>query len=174
MRLPAEASHLHIRRLLVPCDFSPPSVRALVYALKFAAQFKTELHVLHVAEPVTHAPAHCNVADFIQWQETAGIQIKERLETLVRHLATECQLPALGDLHFSTSHGEPGAEIVKTAASLDVDLIIIATHGYTGIKRFMLGSTTQKVVVHAGCPVLVVREREHEFVALPDAAASKD
>ena len=54
--------------------------------------------------------------------------------------------------------------IVDSARMLKVDLIIISTHGYTGLKHVLLGSTTERVVRHAPCPVLVVREGEHEFI----------
>jgi nucleotide-binding universal stress UspA family protein len=55
-------------------------------------------------------------------------------------------------------------EIVAVARELQIDLIIIATHGYSGLKHFLLGSTAERVVRHAPCPVLVVRDREHDFV----------
>jgi nucleotide-binding universal stress UspA family protein len=61
-------------------------------------------------------------------------------------------------------HGRAFQEIAEAARSLPADLIIIATHGYTGIKHALLGSTTERVVRHAPCPVLVVREGGREFV----------
>ena len=60
--------------------------------------------------------------------------------------------------------GHAPNEITKAAKDLDVDLIIIATHGYTSWRYFCIGSTTERVVRTASCPVLVVREKEHEFV----------
>ena len=59
--------------------------------------------------------------------------------------------------------GEPHSEIVAAAEELATDLIVLSTHGRTGIAHVFLGSTAEKVVRHAGCPVLIVREREHEF-----------
>ena len=59
--------------------------------------------------------------------------------------------------------GLPAHEIVEAAKELDTDLIIIATHGYTGWKHFCIGSTAERVVRAAPCPVLVVREKEHQF-----------
>ncbi|MCX6926594.1 MAG: universal stress protein [Verrucomicrobia bacterium] len=61
--------------------------------------------------------------------------------------------------------GDPPFGIVDTAKELGIDLIIISTHGHNGLERVLLGSTAEKVVRHAGCPVLVVRENEHEFIA---------
>ena len=60
--------------------------------------------------------------------------------------------------------GVPYEEIVDVAKELAVDLIVIATHGYTALKHFLLGSTTERVVRLAPCPVLVVREGERDFV----------
>ena len=60
--------------------------------------------------------------------------------------------------------GHAPNEITKAAKELDVDLIIIATHGYTSWRHFCIGSTAERVVRTAPCPVLVVREKEHEFV----------
>jgi universal stress protein A len=59
--------------------------------------------------------------------------------------------------------GVPSHEIVEAAKEADVDLIVIATHGYTGWKHFCIGSTAERVVRAAPCPVLTVREKEHEF-----------
>ena len=60
--------------------------------------------------------------------------------------------------------GQPHREITEAAKELHVDLIVLATHGYTGLKHAFLGSTAERVVRHAPCPVLTVREREHDFV----------
>ena len=60
--------------------------------------------------------------------------------------------------------GRAASEIVEVAKERNTDLIIISTHGYTGLKHVFLGSTTENVVRYAPCPVLTVREHEHEFV----------
>jgi universal stress protein A len=60
--------------------------------------------------------------------------------------------------------GVPYEEIVNVATELAVDLVVIATHGYTALKHFLLGSTTERVVRLAPCPVLVVREQERDFI----------
>ena len=61
--------------------------------------------------------------------------------------------------------GTPYEEIVKVAEAVEVDLIVIATYGYTGLKHFLLGSTAERVVRLAPCPVLIVREQERDFVS---------
>jgi nucleotide-binding universal stress UspA family protein len=60
--------------------------------------------------------------------------------------------------------GDPSREIIAAAKELEIDLIILATHGRTGLSHFLLGSTAEKVVRRAGCPVLIVRDEEHEFL----------
>jgi nucleotide-binding universal stress UspA family protein len=65
--------------------------------------------------------------------------------------------------HWKVRAGLPSHEIVEAAKEMDVDLIVVATHGYTGWKHFCIGSTAERVVRAAPCPVLVVREKEHEF-----------
>ena len=64
-------------------------------------------------------------------------------------------------------HGVPFHEITEAARTLQTDLIIIATHGYTGLKHALLGSTAERVVRHAPCPVLSVREVERDFLPTP-------
>jgi len=68
--------------------------------------------------------------------------------------------------------GDPAIGIIAVAKELKIDLIILSTHGRTGLERVLLGSTAEKVVRHAGCPVLIVREHEHEFVGGPAAASA--
>jgi nucleotide-binding universal stress UspA family protein len=60
--------------------------------------------------------------------------------------------------------GHPYQEITDAARELKVDLIVISTHGYTGLKHVLLGSTAERIVRHAPCPVLTVREKEQDFV----------
>jgi Universal stress protein family len=66
--------------------------------------------------------------------------------------------------------GRPFHEIVTLAEALHIDLIIVATHGHTGLKHVFLGSTAERVIRHAPCPVLVVREKEREFVSHREAS----
>jgi nucleotide-binding universal stress UspA family protein len=72
-----------------------------------------------------------------------------------------------GNIKIETSHslGTPHKEIVKVAREREVDLIVIATHGYSGLYHFLFGSTAERVVRLAPCPVLVVRQEERDFVA---------
>ncbi len=84
---------------------------------------------------------------------------KSELQTLRRTVDEE--VPSEAVLRV----GNPHVEIIEAAEELGIDLIILSTHGRTGLAHVFLGSTAERVVRHAGCPVLIVREHEHEFVA---------
>ena len=83
---------------------------------------------------------------------------KKELETLQRTVADNVSSET------ALRQGSPYVEIIKAAKELGIDLIILATHGRTGLAHVFLGSTAERVVRHAGCPVLVVRESERDFV----------
>ena len=140
---------LHLRTIVVPLDLSTDSLRALEFALPLALPFGARVHVVHVEEG---AHQFSSIATSpILWSEAEA----------KRRLADEVELsfgvrPRREDCHLRV--GKPAQEIVATASELQADLIVIATHGRGGFKHLMLGSTTEKIIRHATCPVLVVRE----------------
>jgi len=160
------APALQLRRILVPLDFSTPSLKALRYARAFAHQFKAGLVLLHVTEPVVF-PSELGYAPLAT--ETLERSFQEDAQAKLSAIALEPTATAL-PVETVLRVGRPFHEIVSAAAELNTDLIIIATHGFTGLTHVLLGSTAERVVRHAPCPVLVVREQEHEFVA--DASPS--
>jgi nucleotide-binding universal stress UspA family protein len=141
-----------LKKILVPVDFSDCSRKALQYAIPFARQFDAELVLLHVEELL---PA---VADMGPIPIELPPNGRVELEAVQRSLG--------GAVSSSTSlrAGSPHVEIAAAARELGIDLIILSTHGRRGLSRVVLGSTAEKVVRHAPCPVLVVRESEREFV----------
>ena len=148
-----------IKKILVPVDFSSLSKKAFKYALRLAQQFRTELTVLHVLEPTTPATFEgLQVPPQFPEEDSSGAE--KNLKTLVGSARTA----GVAKAKSSCRRGFASHEIVDAAKDLDVDLIVIATHGYTGWKHFCIGSTAERVVRAAPCPVLVVREKEHEFV----------
>src|SRR5262245_28247096 len=150
---------LKIKEILVPVDFSEPSLKALKYALAFAEQFGAKLSLLHVLEPVV-VPDFASVPIPMDNNRLAT-SAKARLEQLCKRRGLERRL-----VHKKLVRtGTPFREITDAARELKVDLIVIATHGYTGLAHAILGSTAERVVRHAPCPVLTVREKEHEFVS---------
>ena len=150
---------LHIRSVLVPLDFSPSSEKALAYAVAFARQFGAKLTLLHVVEPLA-APDFAGSFAWMMENDKVTVECQRHLDRVLRDLAIE---PTLVE-KVLVRHGRSFHEIADAARTLKADLIILSTRGYTGLKHAMLGSTTERVVRHAPCPVLVVREHEHEFV----------
>lgn len=155
----AEHSTVLIKNILVPLDFSSASKRALKYALRLAEKFSAELTLLYVVAP---APSQ----NFITAATTtcSSNENFSGAERNLRALIASGQDGNTGDARCTIRAGVPSQEIIEAAREADVDLIVIATHGYTGWKHFCIGSTAERVVRAASCPVLVVREKEHEFI----------
>jgi len=158
-RAKTDPALLRIKSILVPIDFSTASKKALQYAVPFARQFGAKLTLLHVVEPVA-TPDFANSFPLMMENDKVKAASRGQLEHIIKEQAIAPKLVEKTLVRFGRSFHE----IADAARTLKVDLIIISTHGYTGLKHALLGSTTERVVRHAPCPVLVVREREHEFV----------
>jgi universal stress protein A len=151
---------LHVQKILVPIDFSTPCNKAFKYALGFARQFGSQIVMIHVVEsaPVTGVEP-------LAVEGTARTQNELALaEEKMQALADASPRDANLRITSGIRRGVATHEIVQAAEELDVDLIIMATHGLRGWKHFGLGSTADRVARAAHCPVLVVREREREFI----------
>lgn len=147
-----------LQKVLVPIDFSDCSKKALQYAIAFAKQFNGSLTLLHVV-PIFYPPPELSSVDVLKLEEDARVNSEKQLKTL---LETEVgnTVPGVSLVQL----GNPARQIVEVAKALDIDLIIISTHGRTGLQHLLIGSTAEHVVRYASCPVLVVRENEHEFL----------
>jgi universal stress protein A len=158
---PMVAAHILIRRILVPVDFSAQSLKALHYALSFADQYGAKLILLNVVEPAVYPSELGYIPTEIEaLHENVMKNAKERLQELVAK-----RLPADISAEQQVRVGSPFLEIAAAAKEPEADLIVIATHGYTGLKHVFLGSTAERVLRHAPCPVLTVRQLEHDFVS---------
>lgn len=155
-QLPAQESSaapiFKLKKILVPMDFSDCSKKALQYAIPLARQFGAELELVHVVEPYPSIP------------EMGPVEVETLQDARTTLEATRRTIGEGVRAHASLRSGAPYVEIVEAASELGTDLIIISTHGHKGLTRMLLGSTTEKVVRHAPCPVLIVRESEREFV----------
>jgi len=149
---------LNIKSILVPIDFSDTSKKALRYAERLAAQFGAAITLVHVIEPIA-TPGFAFHPLMLENAE-AKSAARNRLD----QIAVEMKLPPKMLERSLVRFGSAFAEITEAARTLKADLIILSTHGHTGLKHVVLGSTAERVVRHASCPVLVVREKEHEFV----------
>lgn len=146
---------LRIKSILVPIDFSELSKKALDYAVAFAAQFGARLTLLHVLEPVT-GPGLGNLAPLVMENDKLVADRKARLDKLAKQRGISPKIVE----KLLVRCGRSFVEVADAARTLKIDLIIIATHGFTGLKHTFLGSTTERVVRYAPCPVLVVRETQ--------------
>ena len=144
---------LRLRSILVPLDFSPSSNKALDYAAKFARQFGAKLTLVHVVEPVTMPDFDASFPLALANGPLIAAA-KNELERAVK----SARIPDGTVEKILVRFGRSFHEIAEVARARKVDLIIISTHGYTGMKHALLGSTTERVVRHAPCPVLVVRQ----------------
>ena len=149
-----------LKNLLVPIDFSEFSRRALEYALPLAEKFGAKVTLIHVVEPAFYPD---NVMVPVETEDLNTIMVREGRKML-DELGAEKIKPEIQSERIIAT-GRPYNEIIDAAESLQADLIIMATHGYTGLKHMLMGSTAERVVRHAPCPVLVVRERQHHAAA---------
>ena len=139
-------------RILIPIDFSRPSLKAMPYALAISRQFGADVHLLHVTDLSQQPPPTLMTLPLIPRSEW-----NRRLMRRLRSIALKYRTP--GNVHaLDPREGVAYEEICATAREIKADLIVIATHGYTGYKRMFLGSTAERVVQHSPCPVLVVRQ----------------
>ena len=152
---------IDLHRILVPTDFSKHSQNALAYAVAFAEKFGAELFLLHVVQDLAlFIPDSVTVAPPVAPPvERLTAAVREALERVVRDNNLG-RLP----VHPEVREGTPFHEIIRFAREKDIDLIVMGTHGHTGLAHVLLGSVSEKVVRKSPCPVLTVRHPEHEFV----------
>jgi len=147
---------IELKRILLPTDLSECSERARSYACELAKRFAAELHVLHVVPPIS-VPGYVGpVPDEWLHPEDGARQALEAWD--------DPAFEELGSVQRFVVTGTPFVEIVRHARESDVDLIVIGTHGRSGLTHALLGSVTEKVVRKAPCPVLTVRPEGHQFV----------
>lgn len=150
---------VRIQRILVPLDLSDHSRKALNYAVKFAQNFGAELELVHVVTPVVYAEGMVLPAAM----ENLDHESEKHARSELAKLAAADEVSSL-EVKTTVLSGTPYDEIVNHAKQRETDLLLITTHGRTGLQHFLLGSTAEKILRHAPCPVMIVRDKEHEFV----------
>ena len=153
------ASLFRLKKILVPIDFSECSKKALQYAMPLARQHQAALTLLYVLQPPGFVAGEFAGLDYSRLEDDQSTCEEERLAGLI---AAEVRDKVLAETLVRA--GMPVVEILEAAKVLPADLIVISTHGRTGLKHVLLGSVAEDVVRRAPCPVLVVREHEHDFV----------
>ena len=149
---------VQIECVLFPTDFSEMSLSALPYAVSLAEKYQTQLHVLHVVEPTDMLSV-----------PPEGMAPQWRDDDLMA--SADKQMDQFRQKHLSGRQaiskvvlGHPLVEIVRYAKLEKVGLIVMSTHGRSGLAHVLMGSIAEKVVRKAPCPVLTIRDPGHEFV----------
>jgi nucleotide-binding universal stress UspA family protein len=153
-----------IKTILLPTDGSECSGKAMAYALSFAKQYGARVVALHVIDQ--------------RWEEQTRIVFAEVGQDLTQKIrngygeearrilreAADTAAKAGISVETRALTGVPHEDILRVARELPADLIILGTHGRTGMLHLLMGSVAEKVVRKAPCPVLTVRQEEHDFV----------
>jgi nucleotide-binding universal stress UspA family protein len=147
----------HIGKILVPVDFSEHSQKALRYALAFASQFDAEVTLVHIVEQMVYP------GDWMYPPLAVSDFATEKREQMIERLRALDAGSGVRTQHM-VRLGRAWQEVIEIAREQKSDLIILATHGYTGLKHVLLGSVAEKIVRHAPCPVLSVRPEERDFL----------
>ena len=146
-------SHFENKTIVVPCDFSEPTTRAIDLAIELGGQ-ASELHVIHVVEPVP------TLISFDPALPVPPSYDRDRVDQALNHMKNLFENGKYSRLKRHCIVGDPGSEIVNLAKSVKAGLIVMPSHGRTGLKRLFLGSVAERVLRLSECPVLVLRGKD--------------
>ncbi len=156
----ASTAPFRLRQILVPIDFSICSKKALQYAVPFAEQHGAAITLVYVVSSAAYPAGEFGGMEYASLEADMLASGQKDLDALAQAAIRGAVQPTT-----IVRAGAPAFVIVDLAKSIPADMIVISTHGHTGLKHLLLGSVAERVVRDAPCPVLVVREREHEFLA---------
>jgi nucleotide-binding universal stress UspA family protein len=148
---------LPIKRILWPTDFSDPADQALDVAAKLCSIFSAELVMLHVVSPIMVGPSPPptpSAASGLRYPDLIGEMQAAAEDSFLRWRRNK--VPKELNARHQVIIGNPAEQIVEIAQKESADIIVIATHGLTGWRRFIFGSVAEKVVRLAECPVLTI------------------
>lgn len=153
---------IKLNKILVPTDFSDFSKPALTYGCAMASRFDAELHLLNVCpDPVMLMPEAAALG---------AINLNEHAEALQKSATEQLQqLPPDGwengkEVIRTTDVGSPFLKIIQYAKDVEIDLIVIGTHGRSGLTHLLMGSVAENIVRKSPCPVMTVKPEGHQFV----------
>jgi nucleotide-binding universal stress UspA family protein len=139
-----------IKKILVPTDFSPSSDRAMEHAVLMARAFQARILLIHVVEIFTYS-----VSDTLQVMDHSAA-LKAIAEPLLENAREKIEKAGLS-IETVLLTGNPYREILDAARRSGVDMIVMGTHGRTGVEHFLMGSVAERVIRLAACPVMTVR-----------------
>jgi len=144
---------MNIQTILVPCDFSQNSEAGINYAMELARKFDAEIVLAHVspsaASLVIYGPGPAHLPRDLEDAVLAGVE-----QGFANTRRSFAESDRVSNVHL---RGEPHAELVRYANDEPVDLIVMSTHGHTGLRHMVLGSVAERVVRAALCPVITVK-----------------
>jgi nucleotide-binding universal stress UspA family protein len=146
---------MQIRSILMPTDFSECGNYALSYAASLARSFGASILCVHVIEPMVPTVGYSGMTEPLPIADITD-QLENSAERELPKIAEREEFAGL-EIEELIVHGEAASEIVRVARERKVDLIVVSSHGRTGLGRILFGSTAEAVVRHAPCPVLVVK-----------------
>ncbi|MFQ5715182.1 MAG: universal stress protein [Candidatus Scalinduaceae bacterium] len=149
---------INLKKILCPIDHSDCSKEALKYAVSFAMKDEAKLYLLHVIDIRSFDESLDKMTRQMPDDETIKQLETKLFECVPEEIRNDMQVEAL------VVQGIPFAEIISNAKKNKVDMIVMGTHGRTGLAHIMIGSVSEKVVRNAHCPVLTVRQSGHKFV----------
>lgn len=150
-----------LRRILHPTDFSQNARTAQAYACQLAEQNAAELHLLHVLPDPGYMLAQPEIGigvPYAYWEDLRPAIERKLAEVLEPERKTKLKVVT------ALRKGSPFSEIIRYAQEQSVDLIVMGTHGRTGLSHLIIGSVAENVVRKAKCPVLTVHPADHQFV----------
>jgi universal stress protein A len=142
-----------IRKILVPTDFSAHSKEAQAWAAELARRYEASLTLVHVYQPISYALPEGYVLPSANLLADLEVSLGHALDDAKKDLEASSRLR----VDTALMQGVPFAEIVRFAREGSYDLIVLSTHGRSGLRHVLLGSVAEKVVRKAPCPVLTVR-----------------
>lgn len=153
---------IDLKHILFPTDFSEVADHARGYAVELAKKFGAKITLLHVAQTPSYyevAYSYETVADLSKIADQAKAAAEKDLHAVADKIREDGV-----EVESVTTMGTAFVDIINYARKHDVDLIVICTHGRGFMQHVLLGSTTERVVRKAPCPVLTIRPQEHEFI----------
>ncbi len=150
---------MQIKTILFPTDFSNGARAAMDHAVSLARDYKARIILLYVIQDISIAewyiPSSLSVTDLVEDMQKSAWK---EMDKWAAEVAAK-----VGDVEKAVVRGVPFVEIIRMAKEKNVDMIVIGTHGRTGIDHMLFGSTAEKVVRKAPCPVLTARIAGKEF-----------
>lgn len=153
---------IKLKKILYPTDFSEYADHARMYVTEMAKAFDAKVVLMHTIQ----APSHYEVAynyELALNPEEIGEKRQKAADKKLNEIAQLIREEGV-EVETIITLGSAFVDIVSTARKQEVDLVILSTHGWGFIKHVLMGSTAERVVRKAPCPVLTVRKEEHEFV----------